>query len=310
MLVKPAAYPDSRLSRIQWRDRAGFSPASRASLRGGHCRYALALLLALAACSQTPWHRVPPERRRIVALMPSFVEDLVAIGAKRQIVGIAAGTGLAVVRDVPRVADFASVDLERVVAVHPDVVVAIPAQLRLLEPLRKAGIRIVLLPDDSYASIFADLARLGALSGHEAAAAREIARLRARTARLRATEAHFAAPPSVFVVLGAQPIWTVGRDSYIGTLIALAGGRDAASRLGAAYGEYSAEALLEAQPDAIVTDPTTQLPSVLQREPWRSLRAVRDGRVFVIPDASLLERPGPRYVDGLAWLIARLHELR
>lgn len=242
--------------------------------------------------------------------MPSFVEDIVAIGASQQIVGVPTATGdIPTVRRVARVADFASVDAERIVALRPDVVVAIPAQMRFLVPLQGAGIDVEQLPDDAYADIFFDLRRLGAITGHERAAAAEIVGLERTTARLRAQARHFAYRPSVFVVLGTQPIWTVGNDSYIATLIAIAGGRNAASDLGSAYGEYSAEALLRAQPDAIVTDPSTQIRAVLGHEPWRSLRAVRLHRVFVITDASLIERPGPRYVEGLAWLVDHLRLL-
>jgi vitamin B12 transport system substrate-binding protein len=253
---------------------------------------------------------VLPAQRRIVALIPSFVEDLIAVGALHQIVGVSSGTeDIARVRDVPRVASFSSVDVERIVALQPDVVVAIPAQMRFLLPLRHLHVDVEQLPDDSYADIFTDLVRLGELSGHERAALREIARLRRTTARLRAQEHRFSHPPSIFVVLGTQPIWTAGSNSYIGTLIALAGGRDAAGDLSGNYGEYSAEALLRAQPDAIVSDPSTQLSGVLGREPWRSLRAVQLHHVYIIDDASLLERPGPRYVQGLAWLIGTLRRL-
>ncbi len=60
--------------------------------------------------------------------------------------------------------------------------------------------------------------------------------------------------PRVFVVLGSGPIFTVGDASYIGKLITLAGGENAA-RLNVAYGAYSAEALLAVQPDVLVADP-------------------------------------------------------
>ncbi len=312
MLVKPAAYSDSRVSRIQWRDRAGFSPASRASLRVHHCRRAgaLLLLLALCACAVPQERHVSPAQRRVVALMPSFVEDLVALGAADRIVGVSSGTqDVAAVRHVPLVADYASIDVERIVALRPDVILAIPAQMRLLVPLRRAGIDVEQLPDDSYNDIFVDLQRIGIIVGREREAAAEIAHLRHETARLRRSEPRFAKPPSVFVAIGAQPIWTVGNGSYIATLLRLAGARDAAGNLAMAYGEYSAEALLREQPDAIVTDPSTEIGSVEGREPWRSLRAVRLHRVFVIPNASLLERPGPRYVEGLAWLITVLRRM-
>ena len=104
----------------------------------------------------------------------------------------------------------------------------------------------------------------------------------------------------------SSPIYTVGDGSYIAHLIALAGGRNA-SGVGDPYARYGDEALIAARPDAIVADAQSGIRGVLASEPWRSLRAVRDGRTFVLDDADILERPGPRYNEGLAWLIARLH---
>ncbi|HEY9086274.1 MAG TPA: helical backbone metal receptor [Candidatus Tyrphobacter sp.] len=273
-------------------------------------RSTFALALALAACTTFSPHRVAPAQRRIVALIPSFVEDLIAIGAQRQIVGISSGSeDIAEMRNIPRVASFSSVDVERIVALHPDVVVAIPAQMRFIVPLQRMGMDVEQLPDDTYAEIFTNIGRLGAVSGREHQATAEIAHLQDVTARLRVNVGRAAHRPSVFVVLGTEPIWTAGSNSYIGTLITLAGGRDAAGNLAGAYSEYSAEALVRAQPDAIVSDPSTHLADVLNREPWRTLRAVRLHHVFIIPDASWIERPGPRYVRGLAWLIAQLRKL-
>jgi ABC-type Fe3+-hydroxamate transport system substrate-binding protein len=250
-----------------------------------------------------------PTHRRIIALMPSFVEDLAAIGAARQVVGASNATqDIPAARGVPVVATFSSVDVERVVALNPDVIVAIPAQMRFLTALQHLGIDVEQLPDDTYADIFSNLRDLGRISGHATAAEREIARLQATTAALRARERHRRTPPTVFFVIGTQPIWTASAGSYIGQLIALAGGRNPVT-LNTPYSEYSAEALVRLQPDAIVTDSTTHIDDALSREPWRSLRAVREHHVFIIADASLIERPGPRYVRGLAWLVAQLNSI-
>ncbi len=247
--------------------------------------------------------------QRIVALVPSLVEDLCAIGAARQLAGVSSAT-----RDIPCanhaqiVGDFSSVDVEKIVAIHADLVIAIPAQAHLVEPLRRAGIRIALLDDDSFADIYADISALGRLSGRVSQAAALNKKLKAETARLIAGR-HFKRMPSVFVALGTGPIYTCGPTSYISKLIALAGGTNAVTAMPGAYGEYSAEALLRLQPDAIVTDPAVGLDAVLGREPWRSLRAVRSKRVFTLTDAALLERPGPRYNEGLRWLIEHLTPL-
>jgi iron complex transport system substrate-binding protein len=261
---------------------------------------ALLLLFLTAAAAPHP---------RIVALMPSIVEDFFAVGAAAEIVGVSAYSDAPGAKGLPVVADFSSVDSEKIVALRPDVVVGIPAQARLVEPLRRAGIRVVLLPDDGYRDIFTNIVAAGDLSGHTREANELASRLSRETAQLHARTATFKRKPSVFVVLGTGPIWTAGKTSYIATLIALAGGRNAADDLHAAYGQYSPEALLREQPDAIVSDPSVHLDAVLRSEPWRSLNAVRGKHVFTVNPAAMLERPGPNYNEGLRWLVERLTPL-
>jgi iron complex transport system substrate-binding protein len=269
-----------------------------------------ASLAALVALGGVVSPSPSPAKTRIVALVPSLAEDLFAIGAGPQVVGVSAysrdfpGAG-----KVPVVADFSSVDNEKIVTLHPDVVLGIPAQARLVEPLKTAGVNVVLVKDDGYTDIFTDLTVAGNLSGHAREAAALIAQLSHETAKIQEKTRSFKRRPSVFVALGTGPIWTVGAQSYIAKLIELAGGRNAADDLSAAYGQYSAEALLRAQPDAIVTDPAVHLDAVLDREPWRSLHAVQAHHVFTVDPAAILERPGPRYNEGLLWLVERLTPL-
>ncbi|HTU83642.1 MAG TPA: helical backbone metal receptor [Candidatus Acidoferrales bacterium] len=257
-----------------------------------------ALLLALVAAHQ-----------RVVTLVPSFADDLYAIGGGADVVGVSSYTDAAGARGVPRVADFVSIDAERIVALRPDAVVGIPSQARLVLPLQRAGIRVVLLRDDAYADIFEDIRALGELTGRQAQAAALVRRLQRETAQLQARARKLPRRPSVFVVLGVDPIWTAGSDSYIATLIQLAGGRNAAAGFRGPYGEYSAEALVRDRPDAIVTDPAVGLGAVLTREPWRSLTAVREAHVYAVTPAAILERPGPSYNEGIRWLLARLTPL-
>jgi ABC-type Fe3+-hydroxamate transport system substrate-binding protein len=265
------------------------------------------MLLTFVACSQAVApSSVPPSARRIVVLIPSLVEDLCAVGGAKQLVGTSAyAADVPCTKGVPVVGDFASIDAEKIVALRPDLVLAIPSQQREVEPLRRAGLSVAFLPDDSFAEVFVDIFAVGRLSGHDAQAAALVASLRRQTKALQATTGR-GARPRVFVVLGTGPIFTVGPKSYIASLITLAGGTNAVTSIDAAYGSYSAEALLKLQPDVLITDESTRLSTVLDREPWRSLNAVRAHRVYVLADTALLERPGPRYNEGLKWLIAHL----
>jgi iron complex transport system substrate-binding protein len=245
---------------------------------------------------------------RVVTLMPSFADDIYAIGAGAQLVGVAEFTDAPQAKGLPRVADASSVDAEAILALRPTLVIGIPSQERLTEPLRRAHLRVVLLADYSYASIFDNLETIGALTGRQHAARATVARLQRETAALHARTKAYRRHPSVFVVLGSGPIWTAGAGSYITTLITLAGGTNAASDLNAAYSEYSAEALVRRQPDLLVADAALHLESLLDREPWRSLRAVQLHRVYYVnPD--IIERPGPAYNRGLRWLVDRLEPL-
>ncbi|MBD5654259.1 MAG: ABC transporter substrate-binding protein [Candidatus Eremiobacteraeota bacterium] len=264
----------------------------------------LACLAALIACA------VPASSSaastRIVSLVPSLTEDLFAIGAGAHVVAVSQFTDYpAAAAKLPAVASFQSVDAERIVRLHPDLVVGISAQGALVADLRRAGLRVELVRDDSFDDLFATLLRLGALSGHPHEATALARSLQATTARL-VRSVPPGPRPRTFVVLGTAPIYTVGDGSYIAHLISLAGGVNA-SGLTQAYARYSAEALLGRQPDVIVADTYSGVRAVLDEPPWNALHAVRDGRLYVLQDPAILERPGPRYNIGLAWLIARLH---
>lgn len=277
-------------------------------------KFATVVLLVVASalfggCTGSRTMAADPRGARIVTLMPSFAQDVCAIGGAFDLAGVSEYSESAgCAKNVPRVANFSSLNAEQIVALHPTAVIAIPAQQLLTAPLRRAGLRVEYLTDDSYDDIFSNIRRIGELTGRQAQAQQLIGRLRARTQQLQSSE-RINHHVRVFVALQAQPIWTVGPQSYISTLLGLAGARNAVTHLPRAYAQYSAESLLRLQPDAILCDAQTHLETVLRREPWRSLRAVREGHVLILSDAAILETPGPRYNEGLSWLIEHLRSL-
>ncbi len=271
---------------------------------------ALAALLALAPSAPPGALANPaPPPQRVVSLAPSVTEDLFAVGAGASVVGVSAYSDYPpAAKRLPTVATFASIDTERIVELRPDLVLGIAPQAALARDVGRAHLRVELMRDDTLADVYADLALVGARTGHAAQARRLVARLRARTAALT-RGIRSGRRPAVFVVLGTAPIFTVGRGSYIATLIDLAGGRNAAADVRAPYARYSDEALVARQPDVLIVDPDVHLSEALGRAPWNALRAVREHRVYTLPDAAILERPGPRYNDGLAWLLATLRKV-
>jgi ABC-type Fe3+-hydroxamate transport system substrate-binding protein len=268
---------------------------------------ALALVLASAFILLASPSQSQPAAKRVVSLIPSLTEDLFALGA--DVVGVSQYSDYpAAAKKLPRVASFTSVDAERIVALHPDLIVGDSSQAALIEPLERAQLHVELFQEDSVSEIYSVLLRLGILLGREPQANALVATMRATSARLmqHVDRSH---APRVFVILDTAPIYTVGKRSYINTLIEMAGGRNAAD-VPQAYGRYSAEAILALQPDIIVVDPAVSFQSVENSQPWRSLHAVQRGNVAMIPDPGILLHPSPRYNAGLKWLIEQLARVK
>jgi iron complex transport system substrate-binding protein len=101
-------------------------------------------------------------------------------------------------------------------------------------------------------------------------------------------------------------LFTAGRDTLIGDLVRLAGGRNVVGESG--YVGYSVEQLLKDQPrvylgtSASLTDRAT----IAQRPGYKRLQCVMSGRVIVLED-NLVSRPGPRIVEGLEQMARALH---
>jgi len=268
-------------------------------------------LIAVLDLSFVPARATPAASgpQRIVSLVPSTTEDLFALGLGSRVVGVSAySTFPAAAKRLPVISDYSRVDVERILALHADLALGITSQGRFAADLRRAHVPVALFADDSLRDVDAGLRGIGARTGTAARAASLVRTLHARTDALVRGRAHHARTPTVFVVLGTAPITTLGAQSYIAQLIALAGGRDSA-HLQAAYGEYSPEQLLIDQPDVLIVDPSVTFDTLRATAPWNALRAVREHHVFVLTDPDVLLRPGPRYNEGLAWLIARLREL-
>ncbi len=268
----------------------------------------LAALVLLAAGYPA---RAAAPAERIVSLAPSLTETLFALGTGSRVVGVSSYSDYPpAAKRLPVVATFSSVDAERIVRLHPDLVLGISSQDALVRDLRRAGLNVQLLRDDSLDDVAANIRAIGRFTGQERAAADLIASLDAQTRALRrrALPKAGGAPPRVFVVLQVSPIYTVGNRSYIAQLIAIAGGRNAAAALHDPYGRFSEEALVQVQPDVIIADRPSGIGDALARPPWNALRAVQLHRVYVLEDASILERPGPRYPQGLRWLVDRLND--
>lgn len=264
--------------------------------------------LVLGACSsaqRAAVHSSPPAASpRVISLAPSLTEIAFAIGCRDALVADTAYDDYpAAAKQLPHVADLAHADLERIAALSPTIVVALHDQEHEAAPIsERLGVAVVYLPNRRLSDLYADIAGVAAACRRPAQGAALTRRIRGQIVGIAARSAKRAPRPRVLYVLGL-PGFTAGGSSYINDLITIAGGDNVAATSAAPYPDMSAEAIVKEDPDLIIVSNDTPFgPDMRSREPWRSLRAVRAGRVVRPPDDSIIERNGPRVVQGLEWL--------
>ncbi|WP_438025514.1 ABC transporter substrate-binding protein [Sorangium sp. So ce233] len=270
--------------------------------------------VALAACGR----RAPAAAggARVVSLSPSTTEAVCAIGAGAALVGRSRHCDHPPeVLRLPSVGGYADPSIEAIVALSPTLVAGArgPAGPALEEALRGQGITTFFPETESLAQIEDMLAELGRRLDAAPGAEQAIGRIRARRA---AVEQAVKGTPRVRVALlfDTSPIFAAGPGSFADELIRLAGGENAIAR-GGPYPSISVEHLLALDPDVLLDgtageaeaqEGSSRLAQLRDAPGWRSLRAVREGRLRPLRTDVVL-RPGPRIGDGLAAVARALH---
>ncbi len=262
-----------------------------------------------------PVHLAGPARR-IISLIPSATESLVALGAADRVVGRTR-------YDVaPEVAGAASVgggldpSLETIVALHPDLVVGWANDKRqaVVEKLVALGVPVFSLKTDDTVDVFRNLASLGRLTGRDAAAAAVAAGVRREFDAVRRSVAG-RPRPRVFYVVYNDPPMTAGPNTFIAQLIGLAGGQSVFPDVPQAWPTVSMEEIVRRDPDLVVVPrgarsrgeaPGAALAELRARGGWRDVGAVRRGRVVTVEE-NLVNRPGPHLGEAARALRAVLH---
>ncbi|MFJ3057682.1 cobalamin-binding protein [Herbaspirillum sp. NPDC087042] len=249
--------------------------------------------------------------RRIVSLAPHVTELLYAAGAGDRLVGVSN------VSDYPReaaqlpsVGSFAALDLERILALKPDLIVAWhsgnkPAQLARL---RQFGIPLYESQPADFGMIATSLEQLAHLAGSDATGQAAASAFRARWQSL---QAQYRGRPevSVFYQIWSQPLMTLNGHHMVSSVLRLCGGRNIFADLPQLAPTVSVEAVLAADPQVILA-PGDAKDQPLER--WRQfprLRAVRDAQLYSV-NADWLNRAGPRILDAAAEVCARLDQAR
>jgi len=258
---------------------------------------------------------LPGLPRRIVSLAPSNSEIVCALGACDRLVGVTDVDDYpAEVSNVAKVVVGAQVDVEKVVDANPQLILAAGNELTpstVITQLADLGYPVLVLYPQSLDELYADIELVGRAIDASAEAADVVDGMRARAEAVADAVASVEKPRTFYEVSVFQgTIYTAGADSFLASLIAIAGGdpitgdpRSTAIQL---------EDLVAADPQLILLgdaayDPSVTPESVAARAGWEGIAAVTDGRIVVMPDDPVITRPGPRIIDGLEALAGAIH---
>ena len=253
---------------------------------------------------------------RIVSLAPSNTELLYALGLGNKVVGVTEVCDFPVeVAKVEKVAGFNSVNLEKIAAVKPDLVLAARGNdIEGIRSLRELGIRVFSLDIQSLQQLLQAVDRVGALCGVEAEAARLRGGLDKRIQNVADRLAQAQGKPRVLWGNWSDPVYTAGPGTMIDDVITQAGGFNVASAAERAWPQVGLETILSWAPEVIVTTylPTgqdslaTEILRLQKTDGWKMVPAISDSRLYYI-EADWLMRPGPRLVNAYEQLARTIH---
>lgn len=256
---------------------------------------------------------LPAPAERIAALSPGATELVYAAGAGEQVVAVVAYSDYPPeAAEVASVGSHTRVDLERLLALSPELVIGWVTgnPLEQLEALEALGLPVFMIEPRTVEGVAGAIERLAHLAGSEASGRAEAQRFREGMAAL-AERYREAEPVAVFYQVWDEPLMTINDEHLIGQVLTLCGGVNVFGDLDRLVPRLDEESVLAADPEAILAggmgeenrgwlDHWTRYPA---------LTAVAQDNLFFVPP-SLIQRPTPRLLEGSRIVCEKLEVVR
>ncbi|NMM39058.1 MAG: cobalamin-binding protein [Glaciimonas sp.] len=255
--------------------------------------------------------------QRVVTLAPHVTELVFAAGGGKRIVGTVSYSDFpAAAKSIPQIGDNRQIDMERVIALKPDLIVVWlhGSAERQIDQLRALGIPLFYSEPHKLDEIADNILRIGKLLGTDQTAQAAAAELRQKLTKLK-TQYQSRPPVRMFYQVWDKPLYTLNGQHILSDAMRLCGGENIFANMTVTAPNVSIEAVLQENPEAIFsgdqrnqrTQPSGGGVTLWQR--YSTMTAVRRGNLFSL-DGDLLSRAGPRMIDGAAALCEKLELAR
>lgn len=255
---------------------------------------------------------VPDTPLRVVSLAPSITEMVFALDQGHRLQGVTTYSDFppeAV--KLPKVGSYVHLDLEKIVALKPDLCIAIKdGNPRMIaQRLESLKIPVYAVHPNNLETIMKTVLEIGTLLNAKNRANQLVQNMDLRIQKVKSLVTKATHRPRIFFQIGVSPIVSVGTQTFIHELIVIAGGTNLAAGP-ISYPRFSREKVLSLSPEIIII--TSMARSAVfeevkaEWEKWPNMPAVRNQRIYV-EDSNFFDRPTPRLVDGLELLLRLIH---
>jgi iron complex transport system substrate-binding protein len=243
---------------------------------------------------------------RIVSLSPSNTEILFAIGAGDTVVGVTSyDTYPPEVFEIEVVGGYVNVDNEKILDLEPDLVLAYYANgNETIAALKDLGLKVVTRKPETMDEIMDEITLFGEITDHESEAASVVSNMNTVIEQIKTSTAAIAeeGKPGVLYVVSMDPMYVAGKGTFPSDMIELSGGRNIVEADG--WTIFTLEDIVDKNPQVIICSGMGGLGDEIYEEMnTNSVVAVTDAarqkQIHVLSDSNLVERPGPRIVQGL-----------
>ena len=249
--------------------------------------------------------------QRIISLAPSITEILFALKLADRVVGVTSYCDFPdEARAKEKVGDTIKPNLERLIALKPDLIlISTASQLeKITQQLDQLGIPVFVTNPKSVNEVVVSIRKIGELTGATQRAEEMAAEMQTRIAGVQQQVTN-QSTPRVLYILQLSPLITAGKNTFINDLIKQAGGRSISGDEAADYPQFSRETALARAPEVIIVPAShgTELVNIeAVQQAFATTPAIQNSRIVRInPD--LIDRPGPRIVEGLEALRTGIH---
>lgn len=256
--------------------------------------------------------RVPDDPKRIIALAPSITEIIFALEQQDRLKGTTQFSNYpAEAAKLPKVGSYVRLDLERIVALNPDLCIAIKDgnPKGIIDRLQSLNIPVFAVNPRNLESMMQTIQKIGSILNASQKANTLVKDMRSRIQQVDALVSRIDRRPRVFIQIGISPIISAGRNTFIHELVVRAGGINVAAG-NRAYPHFSREQVLALAPDVlIITSMARSGAFEKAKADWNRLShmpAVREKRIYTV-NSDVFDRPSPRLLDALEILTRLLH---